>query len=74
MNSSLVKSQIFTFLAFVLLMYFFVIPAVLTHNVVEIKADGEGEKISNLTTKVWNYYNKGAYKFPATFLGIVGDL
>jgi len=74
MNSSLMKSRIFAFIAFVLLMYFFVIPAVLTHNVVELKKDGKGDKISELTVKVWNYYNKGAYKSPTIPDKVAGKL
>jgi len=74
MDKSLLKSRIFTFLAFGLLMYFFVIPAVFTHNVVELKEDGKAEKISPLATKVWNYYNKGAYVSPTVPKEIAGDL
>ncbi len=74
MNSSLMKSRIFTFLAFVLLMYFFVIPAVFTHNVVELKEDGLGDEISPLATKVWNHYNKNAYKSPTVPKEVAGNL
>ncbi len=72
MNSSLVKSKIFALLALLLLLYFFVIPAVLTHDVVELKA--EGKQISPLTVKVWNYYNKGSYKSPTIPKDVAGDL
>ncbi|WP_458701006.1 cytochrome C [Sulfurospirillum sp. 1307] len=74
MNSSLIKSKIFAFLALVLLLYFFVIPAVLTHNVVELKEEGMGDKISVLTQKVWNFYQKGRYVSPTTPKDIAGDL
>jgi len=74
MNGSLLKSRIFAFLALVLLLYFFVIPAVLTHNVVELKQDGKGDQISELTAKVWNYYNKGAYKSPTIPDKVAGNL
>jgi len=74
MNKSLVKSKIFAFIALVLLLYFFVIPAVLTHNVVELKEEGKGDKISALTTKVWNYYNKNSYKSPTIPKDVAGNL
>ena len=74
MNSSLVKSKIFAILALSLLLYFFVIPAVFTHNVVELKKEGMGDKISTLTQKVWNYYQKGNYVSPTTPKEIAGDL
>ncbi len=74
MNKSLMKSRIFTFLAFGILMYFFVIPAVLTHNVVELKEEGMSDKISPLTTKVWDYYNKNAYRSPTVPKEVAGHL
>ena len=74
MNSSMKKSKIFAGLAFVLLMYFFVIPAVFTHNVVEMKKDGLGDELSPLSIKVWNYYNKGRYISPTIPKKIAGDL
>ncbi len=74
MDKSLMKSRIFTFLAFGLLMYFFVIPAVFTHNVVELKKDTKAEKITPLAVKVWNYYNKGAYVSPTVPKEIAGNL
>ena len=72
MNSSLVKSKIFALLALLLLLYFFVIPAVFTHDVVELKA--EGKQISPLTTKVWNFYNKNRYKSPTIPKDVAGNL
>jgi len=74
MNSSLMKSRVFAFLALVLLLYFFVVPAVFTHNVVELAKDGKGEKISELTQKVWNFYQKGRYVSPTTPKDIAQDL
>ena len=74
MKSSLIKSKIFAFLALVLLLYFFVIPAVLTHNVVELSEEGKVDKISPLTYKVWNFYQKGRYVSPNTPKDAVGDL
>ena len=74
MKNSLLKSKIFAFIAFLLLMYFFVIPAVLTHNVVEFNKDGKTDKISPLTYKVWNFYQKGRYVSPNTPKEIAGDL
>jgi hypothetical protein len=73
-KSSLIKSKIFAFLALVLLLYFFVIPAVLTHNVVELSEEGKVDKISPLTYKVWNFYQKGRYVSPNTPKDAVGDL
>lgn len=64
--SSLKKSKIFTFIALIILLYWFVIPAVFTHNVVEMAKQGKDDKISDLTVKVWNYYQKGRYVSPNT--------
>ncbi len=74
MNSSYTKSKVFTFIAFALLMYAFVIPVVLTHNVVELKELDKGGQISPLSTKVWNFYNKDRYKSPNIPKEDVGDL
>ena len=64
MNSSLMKSRIFALLALGILLYFFVIPVVFTHNVVDLVKEGKVDKISPLTTKTWDYYKKGAYVSP----------
>jgi len=74
MNSSLIKSRIFALLALLLLLYFFVIPAVFTHNVVELNEEGKADKISPLTYKVWNFYQKGRYVSPNTPKNVAGDL
>ncbi len=74
MNSSLVKSRVFAFLALVLLLYFFVIPIVFTHNIVDLKAQGKEDKITSIMQKVWNYYQKGRYVSPTTPKEIAGDL
>jgi len=74
MKSPYLKSRIFTFLAFALLMYAYVIPAVLTHNVVELSEEGKTDKISSLTVKTWNFYNKGRYKSPNIPKEDAGDL
>jgi hypothetical protein len=74
MNSSLVKSKIFALLALGLLLYFFVIPAVLTHNVVELNEEDKANKISPLTHTVWNYYQKGRYVSPNTPKEAVANL
>jgi len=74
MNSSLVKSKIFAALALILLLYFFVIPAVFTHNVVELNEEDKANKISPLTHKVWNYYQKGRYVSPNTPKDAVANL
>jgi len=74
MNKSLTKSRIFTFLAFAILMYWFVIPAVFTHNVVELNEEGKADKLSPITYKVWNYYQKGRYVSPNVPKEIAGDL
>jgi len=74
MNNSLMKSRIFSLLALGILLYFFVIPAVLTHNVVELKKEDKSSKISTLTTKVWNYYKKGKYVSPTVPKDIANDL
>ena len=74
MKSPYLKSKIFTFLAFALLMYAYVIPAVLTHNVVELNEEGKADKISSLAIKTWNFYNKGRYKSPNIPKEDAGDL
>ena len=74
MNKSMTKSRIFTFLAFAILMYWFVIPAVFTHNVVELAEEGKTDKIPSITYKVWNYYQKGRYVSPNTPKEAAGDL
>ncbi len=74
MNSSLIKSKIFTVLALGILLYFFVIPAVLTHNVVQLKKEDKADKISTLTQNVWDYYKKGQYASPTTPKNIVDNL
>jgi len=74
MKSSLVKSKIFAALALILLLYFFVIPAVFTHNVVELNEENKADKISPLTHQVWNYYQKGRYVSPNTPKDAVGNL
>ncbi len=66
MNKSLTKSRIFSVLALGILLYFFVIPAVLTHNVVILAKENKISKISPLTVKVWNYYEKSSYISPST--------
>ncbi len=74
MNASLTKSRIFATLALGLLLYFFVIPAIFTHNVVELNEEGKADKISPLTYKVWNFYQKGRYVSPNTPKEDAGDL
>jgi len=74
MKSPYLKSKIFTFLAFALLMYAYVIPAVLTHNVVELNEEGKADKISSLAIKTWNFYNNGRYKSPNIPKEDAGDL
>ena len=74
MKSSLVKSKIFALLALILLLYFFVIPAVFTHNVVELNEEDKADKISPLTHQVWNFYQKGRYVSPNTPKDAVGNL
>ncbi len=66
MNNSLTKSRIFSILALALLLYFFVIPAVFTHNVVILAKENKVNKISPLAVKVWDYYEKGRYISPST--------
>jgi len=74
MKSSMLKSKIFAAIALVLLLYFFVLPAIFTHNVPELKEEGMGDSISLITQKVWNYYQKGRYVSPNTPKEAVGDL
>jgi len=74
MNNSLTKSKIFSFLALIILLYFFVIPAVLTHDVVDMKKEGLGNNISALSTKVWDFYAKGKYISPTIPKNIAHNL
>ncbi len=74
MNKSLTKSRVFAFLALALLLYFFTIPAIFTHNVVELAKDGKSDKISSLTYKVWDFYQKGRYISPNIPKNVAGDL
>ncbi len=74
MKSSLVKSRIFTLIALGILLYWFVIPAVLTHNVVELARIGKADEIPAISYKVWNYYQKGQYVSNMTPKDAVGDL
>ncbi|WP_201352675.1 cytochrome C [Hydrogenimonas urashimensis] len=74
MKSSLTKARIFTFIAFGLLMYYFVIPAVFTHDVIELVRAGKADKIPPVAYKVWNYYAKNIYVSPSTPKEAVGDL
>ncbi len=74
MNSSLAKSRIFALLALGLLLYFFVIPAVFTHNVVELAAEDKADKLPPISYKVWNFYQKGRYVSPDAPKNAVGDL
>ena len=74
MNGSLLKSKVFALLALGLLLYFFVVPAVLTHNVVELSEEGKADLISPLTYSTWNYYRKGEYTSPNTPKNVAGDL
>ncbi len=74
MKSPYTKARIFTFIAFALLMYYFVIPAVFTHDVVELVRAGKADKIPPISYKVWNFYQKGRYVSPNTPKDAVGDL
>ena len=64
MMSSLIKARVFALLALGILLYWFVVPAVLTHNVVEMGRQGKGDQISDLTVKAWDFYQKGRYVSP----------
>ncbi|BBG66344.1 hypothetical protein NNO_1641 [Hydrogenimonas sp.] len=74
MKNSLVKSRIFTLIALGILLYWFVIPAVLTHNVVELARIGKADEIPAISYKVWNYYSKGQYVSNTAPKDAVGDL
>ncbi len=74
MKSSLVKSRIFTSIALGILLYWFVIPAVFTHDVVELARIGKADEIPAISYKVWNYYQKGQYVSNTTPEDAVGDL
>jgi len=74
MKSSFTKAKIFTLIAFGILMYWFVIPALFTHDVVEFVRVGKADQIPEISYKVWNYYQKGQYVSPSTPKEAVGDL
>lgn len=74
MKSSLTKAKIFTLIAFGTLMYWFVIPALFTHDVVEFVRVGKADQIPEISYKVWNYYQKGQYVSPSAPKEAVGDL
>jgi len=66
MNSSAVKFRIFALIALAILLYWFIIPVVLTHNVVELAKGGKANKIPAITYTAWNSYQKGRYISPNT--------
>jgi hypothetical protein len=66
MKASSVKYRVFAFLAFAILMYWFVVPAVLTHNVPDLVKAGKEDKIPSISYSVWNMYQKGRYVSPNT--------
>jgi hypothetical protein len=47
-------------------MYWFIIPAVLTHNVVELTKEGKANEIPSISFSVWDFYQKGRYVSPNT--------
>ena len=61
MNSSLIKSKVFAFLALVILLYGFVVPTVLFHGSLEKIDMGKENEISSIAYSTWNYYNKDRY-------------
>jgi len=74
MNKSLLKSRIFALLALGMLLYWFVIPAVLAHNVKELVDTDQVAKISPIMEKVWNFYQKGRYVSPNVPASVKEDL
>jgi hypothetical protein len=68
------KARIFTLIALGILMYWFVIPAVFTHDVVELVREDKADQIPPISYKVWNYYAKGQYVSNTTPKEAVGDL
>ncbi|WP_187648300.1 cytochrome C [Nitrosophilus labii] len=66
MNSSSIKYKIFAMIAFGILLYWFVIPAVLTHNVPDLAKAGKADKIPEIAYKAWDFYQKGRYVSPNT--------
>ncbi|WP_292664007.1 cytochrome C [Nitratifractor sp.] len=74
MKSSMMKARIFTLIALGILLYWFVIPAVFTHDVVELAKEGKVKDIPAISYKVWDYYAKGQYVSPNTPKDAVGSL
>jgi len=66
MNSSTIKFKIFALIAFSILLYWFVIPAVLTHNVPDLVKATKADKIPKIAYKIWDHYQKGRYVSPNT--------
>ena len=58
------KYQIYALIALAILLYWFVIPAVLTHDVPELAK--QGKPIPKIAYKVWDYYMACRYVSPST--------
>ncbi len=74
MKSPFIKAKILTMIALVILLYGFTVPAVFTHDVVELARIGKADKIPAISYKVWDYYQKGKYVSPNTPKEIAGSL
>lgn len=74
MNKSMVKSNIFAFIALAIFMYGFVIPTVGFHGVLDKIEQGKEELISPTAFSLWNSYNKGRYVSNTTPENARGDL
>ncbi|WP_200763987.1 cytochrome C [Nitrosophilus alvini] len=74
MSSSKIKYKIFAGIALGILLFWFTIPAVLTHDIPDLVREGKADKIPEIAYKVWNFYQKGRYVSPNTPKDAVGDL
>ena len=64
MESSPIKFRVFALAALGILLYWFVIPAVFTHNVEDLVKSHKADKIPAISYKFWDYYQKGRYISP----------
>jgi len=60
------KYRLYATIALAILLFWFVIPAVLTHNVGDLAKDGKANLIPKIAYPVWDFYQKGRYVSPNT--------
>ncbi len=65
-KTSSVKFRIYALISLIILLFWFVIPAVFTHNISDLVEDGKADKIPSISYKIWDFYQKGRYVSPNT--------